>query len=65
MSYKIGFTSDAKSSWRQLDVVLQEAVLDAVDQVASKLSLLRRSRASPGWVYDFTCDSGSIRHYVS
>lgn len=64
MSYKIGFTSDAKSAWRQLDIVVQEAVLDTVDQLASNLRLLRRWRASLDFVYDFTCDSGDVRHYI-
>lgn len=64
MSYRIGFTSDAKSAWRQLDVAVQEAVLDTVDQLASNLRLLRRCRAFFDFVYDFTCDSRKLRHYI-
>jgi hypothetical protein len=63
MSYEPDFTNDAKASWRKLDLALQEEVLDAVDRIANDPGLLRRSRASPEWVFDFTCDVNGIRHY--
>ena len=63
MSYKPEFTSDARAAWRRLEVALQEEVLDAVDRLTANHELLRRSKASAEWVYDFTCEAGTDRHY--
>jgi hypothetical protein len=64
MSYAIDFTSDARASWRELDVALQEEILDVLDRLADNPSLLRRSKASPEWAFDFTHDIAESRHYV-
>jgi hypothetical protein len=63
MSYKPELTSEARAVWRRLEVSLQEEILDAVDQLAANPDLLRRSKASPEWVYDFTCETRTGRHY--
>jgi hypothetical protein len=63
MNYTPEFTNDARASWRRLEVTLQEEVLDAVDRLAANPDLLRRSKASPEWVFDFNFDTGPDRHY--
>ena len=60
MSYALEFAPEARAAWRGLDVALQEAVLDELDQLADRPLSLPRGAS----VRDIVRDSAGTRHYV-
>ena len=60
MSYIPQFAPDAKSEWHELDVELQEAVLDQIEQIASNPPLPPRRAIN----FDVVLDLGGKRHYL-
>ena len=60
MSYALDVAPDARMAWLRLDVTLQEAVLDELDQLADHPFSLPRGSS----VRDIVREFADMRHYV-
>ncbi|MDB5298896.1 MAG: hypothetical protein JWO87_559 [Phycisphaerales bacterium] len=64
MSFSLAFTADARAGLEQLDLLLQEDVLDAIDEIARRPTMIKRQSAGGTVVHDIVCERNGIRHYV-